>query len=340
MKTDLHRHTEPNGSGPASPQAIPGGTRASRQIRACICVALLAAFLPLTLHAGELIVDDLHVIAAGNVYGTMEIGPGVMPTNAHVLRYSFNTNGGAGVTDQSPEGNDGSVSGATYSTNGHDGGAYTFDGNDLISVPDDDSLEIIDGEITITAWMKSTYSGSHPAYAVNKMNPGHPYEGYALFMEGSGQNHVMAFNVNDNHPSDIRSYCPGTTTLNDGEWHHVAGVMDRTAELLYVYVDGVCEATDDISDFTDDVNSGSLALSIGKRGNDYYTGAIDDVRIYDSALSAPQIKSSYLNSLANYGLTNASLSVDCAADFSGQTTIKYLVPQGDIEMGSFTNQAP
>ncbi|NIP28030.1 MAG: tetratricopeptide repeat protein [Phycisphaerae bacterium] len=80
-----------------------------------------------------------------------------------------------------------------------------------------------------------------------------------------------------------------TTSVNDGKWHHIAGVFDGTK--LYLYIDGVLEAAKaaaksiDISDYN--VCIGANAQVPGRQWN----GLIDDVRIYNYALIQAEIVS-------------------------------------------------
>jgi len=81
----------------------------------------------------------------------------------------------------------------------------------------------------------------------------------------------------------------GTTNVNDGKWHHIAGVFDGTQ--LYLYIDGVLEAAKradksiDVSDYN--VCIGANAQVPGREWN----GLIDDVRIYNYALLQAEIVS-------------------------------------------------
>lgn len=81
----------------------------------------------------------------------------------------------------------------------------------------------------------------------------------------------------------------GTTSVDDGKWHHVAGVFDGQA--LYLYIDGVLEAAKAAANSIDvgkyEVCIGENAQATGRQWN----GSIDDLRIYNRALSHAQIVS-------------------------------------------------
>jgi TolA-binding protein len=81
----------------------------------------------------------------------------------------------------------------------------------------------------------------------------------------------------------------GSTSVNHGEWHHIAGLFDGSA--LYLYIDGILEAAKagansvDISAY--EVRIGENAQVPGRQWN----GLIDDVRIHNYALSQAEIVS-------------------------------------------------
>jgi len=88
----------------------------------------------------------------------------------------------------------------------------------------------------------------------------------------------------------------GTTNLNDGEWHHVAVTWaSGGAEDATLYVNGVSEAITFTNSQTIDTGSeGDFRL--GSSVRDSHSGAIrrfeglmDDVRLYDSALTSSEI---------------------------------------------------
>ena len=84
----------------------------------------------------------------------------------------------------------------------------------------------------------------------------------------------------------------GTIDVNDGRWHHVAGVYDGTA--IYLYVDGQLDVSSEASGGIRGVSSrvliGSDDVATSTFGrNRWFRGLIDDVRIYDYALPGAEI---------------------------------------------------
>ena len=79
----------------------------------------------------------------------------------------------------------------------------------------------------------------------------------------------------------------GSTNVNDSKWHHVAGVYDGSR--ISLYIDGVLEYSEAGSG---SINTNNYAVMIGEnadqRGREW-DGQIDDVRIYNNALSEAEI---------------------------------------------------
>lgn len=75
-----------------------------------------------------------------------------------------------------------------------------------------------------------------------------------------------------------------------GEFHHFALVVDASANESYLYVDGSKVATHDSAITTGGTTTTRLGKQFSPYG-EYFDGALDDVRIYDNALSDTDIAS-------------------------------------------------
>ncbi len=109
---------------------------------------------------------------------------------------------------------------------------------------------------------------------------------YALDITSTGKAEIMFMS------SGAIYAATSTTSVNDNKWHHVLGTYDGSN--LKVYIDGVLEDTH--------AGSGSLPIAIGplRIGADYQTtpanffnGLIDEVRVYNRALTASEIQDLY-----------------------------------------------
>jgi len=95
-----------------------------------------------------------------------------------------------------------------------------------------------------------------------------------------------------------------TVDYRDGFWHHVVVVVNRTNDTLYFYLDGLEKNTFDISAWSDTFdNDYPLFLAAnynkGATPDGYFNGSLDEVAIFNDALSLSDVEYIY-----NDGLTN------------------------------------
>ena len=165
--------------------------------------------------------------------------------------------------------------------------AYQFDGNDdAITVPNHKSLEII-GPITLAAWVYPVEQKSQciirKGSAVNRsLNGGFTsYDPYRLSLSGSGD---VIFGLSPGgNATQVRRY---GYPIN--QWFHVAGVFDGAE--MRLYIDGILVGSEAI---TGELPLEQAPLLIGTRLRlpaDTFRGSIDEVRIYDRALSQVEIQ--------------------------------------------------
>ena len=204
-----------------------------------------------------------------------------------VVYYPFN----GSADDKSGRGNHGTVSGASLTSDRDDNAnsAYSFDGdNDYIEVSDHDTLDLT-GEFTITAWVKPESSYGQESFnhidVVSKWGiAGEGEAAYLLGVNSSGK--VVVFTHNGYANSEHES----TGTIPAGSWSHIVGVREGTT--LKVYINGVIDSS--YSDSLAPQNS-TLNLAIGQlpEGGNNFHGCIDEVRIYNRALSSSEIADLY-----------------------------------------------
>jgi hypothetical protein len=108
----------------------------------------------------------------------------------------------------------------------------------------------------------------------------------AFFLQYSGADQRWAFSY-----VGARALATDVGKPEVGRWYHLVGVRDTTASTLTVYVDGKAEGSTSVLASADDA-TGVLAVGRGKFGGnpvDYLNGSVDDVRVYDRALSAAEV---------------------------------------------------
>lgn len=175
-------------------------------------------------------------------------------------------------------------------TRGIDGqylNAFDFDNtDDYVIIP---SFDFGNADFSVEAWVKAV---SEPNYdPIVSRSSGSGLE-WVLRVDPSG---VPAFYITIVAFADVS--VTGTTLINDSNWHHVVGV--REDDVLKIYVDGALDATGASTDW-DANNLQDIWIGAWNRwqpNNPHYDGSIDEVAIYDRALSASEVEAHYNNSL-------------------------------------------
>ena len=182
------------------------------------------------------------------------------------------------VADSSGRGNGGTVSGAVWSASGRFGSALSFDGvNDWVTVPDSASLDLSSG-MTVEAWVRPSRLGGWRTVVVKERPGGVVYGLYG----GSGW---WAAVGSGGHRWGAECGWVGGVAVEcvvasggDVRWVGGASVRERCAGGL-VAVLGVDGGVD-----------GVVAAGRERRLGEWFAGLIDEVRVYNRALSASEIQ--------------------------------------------------
>jgi hypothetical protein len=198
---------------------------------------------------------------------------GLAPTASGALVgwWTFDETSGTTAHDSSGNALDGTFVGSPQWVPGMNGGAIEFDGTDWVDFSSPAKLKI-NGPITIACWINpESVSGvrSFVGYAA----------GYAFKSNGT--------NLQFTTPGILDHF--GTKSpLKIGTWVHVAATFKPgTSNGLIFYVNGVEQ--DRLTSSA--MNAGTGPFLIGNnQWSELFIGAIDDVRVYDTILTAAEIK--------------------------------------------------
>lgn len=220
-----------------------------------------------------------------------------IPTDSLVAWYPFDGD----AKDLSGNGYNGIINGATLSSDrfGNNNSAFYFDGvNDTIT-----SELGLYHKMSVSMWYKSSYP-----------NNWYPF----MFDYG-----VLSFTIREygNHPYWIgyitgrigfqtlndSPYIPfirSTYTPNFNQWHHVVAIYDITQNINKLYIDGVFDKDTIVSIAMNPTSGhtkfGCRSILGGADGSLYYTGYLDDIRIYERTLTESEIISLYNESPNTY----------------------------------------
>ena len=190
--------------------------------------------------------------------------------------YGFDERSGTVASDASGNGNNGMISGATWTTSGKYGNALTFNGTSaLVTINNAPSLQLTSG-MTLEAWVYPTTVNSVWQDVIYKGNDNY-------YLEGASTNSSLpAMRCTFGGP------LYGTVPLTVNTWAHLAATYDGAT--MQLCVNGLQVASQ--------AQTGAIATSTNplQIGGDifygqYFAGLIDEVRIYNRALNIAEIQS-------------------------------------------------
>jgi Concanavalin A-like lectin/glucanases superfamily/Domain of unknown function (DUF1929)/Bacterial Ig domain/Glyoxal oxidase N-terminus/Glucodextranase, domain B len=203
-----------------------------------------------------------------------------------VAAYGFNETSGTTVTDVSGSNNNGTFgSGVTRTTAGKFGGALVFNGaSGLVTIPNSASLQLTTG-MTLEAWVNpSTVDGAWRD----------------VIYKGNDSYYLEATSSNGGRPGAGGTFGTtyGTAALVANTWTHLAVTYDRVT--LRLYVNGVqvssLAATAAIATSTNPLQIGGDSIY-----GQFFQGMIDEVRVYNRALTPPEIQNDVITPVGNGG---------------------------------------
>ena len=226
-----------------------------------------------------------------------------------IAKYYFN-NGNA--NDDSGNGYDADTVNATLTVDrfGNTDRAYSFDGLQFINIPYSAPFNL--DEISISVWFKvlnpdslwqrivtfpvSATGGNQHFSIMYNFSP-EPYKIMTYFDQANNQGAV---------------YAVSNDTVNNNLWHHFVGTISTSNLQIISYLDGIPV---DTTSFTNAPTPADGHLQIGRFNytfNENFIGDIDDIRLYDRAISALEVDSLFNEENSTVGI----LSLEPETSFS------------------------
>jgi len=200
----------------------------------------------------------------------------IMVNNGLVAAYDFDAGSGTTLADASGNGNTGTISGATWATAGKFGKALSFNGaNAVVNVPSSVALEVTTG-VTLEAWVYPTsFNADYQSIIAKPIDS--TFNGISYVLQGASRPTSVPSFATSVSPGNLLGAAP----LPLNTWSHLAGTYDGVTARLYI--NGV--------QVNSQAQSGSIATSpemlrIGLS----WAGMIDELRIYNRALSASDVQ--------------------------------------------------
>lgn len=226
-----------------------------------------------------------------------------------------------------------------WTDNGKMGKGLNFDGvDDYVQLPDTGALPTIaDSSFTVSAWAKVANANT-TRNIIRRDNANN---------QGAENRRVISlatltttgFATFGLHYNGTNYSVTGSTSRTDNQWHHFVGKYDASTKSVYLYVDGVLEASN--------LNTGATSFNTAREpwvlGNvspvlnmEIMLGSIDEVKIFPYALSADDVKTEYNRGNA----VNMASSGPLTAGGSINSARAEYCPPGNIEGNCASGQNP
>ncbi len=197
-------------------------------------------------------------------------------------KFDNNTNDSSGYENNGTMGDDPSY------VDGMFGKALEFDGNDYVSIPDSDFLDLTELG-TIEVWAKKNSQKHYQMYITKGIASANT--GYQLMDYGTTGRIVLRWG------SDGNNIVTDEVVPTD-KWYHIVGTYDGSD--LRIYLNGSLSKK---VPYTTNAVANTDPLRIGRRSDGYFfDGTLDEVRIYNKALSSAEIQQLYAQGAVKHGI--------------------------------------
>jgi subtilase family serine protease len=247
----------------------------------------------LTLTNVQLTQSGNYWVTITNAYGSTNSAIAVLTVNppppcAPVSAGMVNWWQGEGNANDSIGTNNGTLMGNVGFVPGEVGQAFSFAGSSsYVSVPNSPLLSSFTTNITIELWLKA-----------NQLTVNSDWQW--LVTKGNSSWRLMATTFANTVTFSATGLSPkadlyGNRNINDGQWHHVAGVYDGAE--MYIYVDGTLDVSQPA---TGKIAQNSYPVCLGQNAETIkssFNGLVDEVSLYNRALTAAEIQTIYVASI-------------------------------------------
>lgn len=203
--------------------------------------------------------------------------------------WTFDETDGDVAKDSSGNDNDGEITGDPEWVPGKIGGALEFDGDDFVNCGNGDSLQIQD-QITIAFWFQvDAFINTWEAFLAKGDNS------YRT-SRGGGTGNATHMGISGTTVGGGNGWFNGTQIVTGGDWHHMTAIYD--GEEGRIYIDGELDMT---SPGSGKINISAHNFYIGENAQAtgrFFHGLLDDIRIYNRALTEEEIEMVMKGSMA------------------------------------------
>ena len=212
---------------------------------------------------------------------------------ASIIGYNNGTASGSPVSIVIPEG----------STEGRDNQGYylsdtttisngaRFHESEYIKIQPSEIFEFAEEDFTVECWVKLATDALNQRIMEYRSASGSYWWLYTNSSTG-----VLRPRIDDGTNNVVWN---ATTNICDDTWHHLCVVFDRSSD-AFTYIDGTEEASPSITSIGDMSSGSPIYIGTTKDINLHLNGLVDEVRIYNKALSADEVSKNYTNGLGKH----------------------------------------
>ena len=262
-----------------------------------------------------------------------------VPTDGLVAYYPFNGN----ANDESGNGNHATAYGGVTlvaDRYGYANRAYSFNGSDGCFLASDSDTLDVQNSITLAAWIKTTdpHSTSELGRIVAKHYT-HGSRSYDIHTRSSPDG--LGFNLFKT--DDTRFNLDTDDSYFDGNWHLIAATYSFSSGVMGIYVDGQLIQASNVGQFNLMQTNVPLSIgcyllnSTGTLRRAFFNGSIDDVRIYNRALSEAEIQALY-QTISDVRITNVrdvSFTVSWLTNVESTGEVRYGTDPNDLNQTAY-----
>jgi len=172
-------------------------------------------------------------------------------------------------------------------------GSTSLDGNDYIDLGDKSDWDMGSGDFTVGLYIRTStnYSGAYGRILMYGEGGQADDLSYTLFINTSN---YLGFEIDD---ASTAKYATSSSAYNDGKWHHLVGVREGTN--MKLYIDGSLITTTAIGSYGSlDMSGKKLLIGVNNASapaglGNYFTGLINEVALWNTALDADAVTALY-----------------------------------------------
>jgi hypothetical protein len=199
---------------------------------------------------------------------------------------------------------------STEMWNGGTTGKYSaslmFDGSgDYVSVADNASLRPGNGSWSVSLWAKPQ-NANQQAPLISKDNTSSPYPQWSMYICGdidcsTTPGKKLYGSLSGSTAGQFREVL-STSDVADGNWHHFIMVADKDSNQIRLYSDGrqLSVTPESYGVWPTVDNTDTLMIGRSNYG-EYFNGQIDEIKVYNYALTPAQVQTLYNRGAANFG---------------------------------------